>query len=72
MDWLCSSLVALLLRLEAIDVDVIIVHREELLQDIDSTILLLARSTWSCSRAATKLLVGAISRCMAGLVALEA
>ena len=73
MEWRCST--ALLLLLEAIDVDVLallILHREDLLKDIDPSVLLLARSTWGWPCAAARLLVGAISSCMAWLVALEA
>ena len=70
VDRLRSPLTTLLSCLEAMDVDVIIVHRKELLQDIDS--LLLARGTWSCSRAVIRLRVVAIPCCMARLAAHEA
>ena len=70
VDWFRSSF----LSREAIDVDVaalVILHREDLFQDVDSAILLLACGAWGCSRTTTRLLIGAIPCGVAGLVALE-
>ena len=64
-----------LLRLEAVHVYVaalLVLHREELFQGVDPTVLLLACGARGCFGAAACLLVGALSCRVAWFIALEA